>query len=80
MALAMDMLLVYYLGMAPSRDDDDFRRLAQQPPPGIIRELWDFLRENRAWWLAPIIVVLLAISVLIILGATGAGPLIYTLF
>jgi hypothetical protein len=46
----------------------------------MLREWWDFLRENKAWWLTPIVVVLLAISVLVILGATGAAPLIYTLF
>jgi len=62
------------------RPDNDFRRLAEKPAAGMLRELWDFLRENRAWWLTPIVVVLLLISVLVILGATGAAPLIYTLF
>lgn len=61
-------------------DREDFRRLADKPAPGILREFWDFLKENKAWWLTPIIVVLLLISALIILGATGAAPLIYTLF
>ena len=60
--------------------EDDFRRLADKPSTGILRELADFLRENRAWWLTPIIAVLLLISALVILGATGAAPLIYTLF
>ena len=60
--------------------EDDFRRLADKPAAGIVRELWDFLVENRAWWLTPIVVVLLLISVIVILGATGAAPLIYTLF
>lgn len=60
--------------------DDDFRRLADEPSPGMLREFWDFLRENKAWWLTPIVVVLLLISALVILGATGAAPLIYTLF
>jgi hypothetical protein len=60
--------------------DDDFRKLAEQRSGGIVREFWDFLVENRAWWLAPIVVVLLLISVLVILGASGAAPLIYTLF
>lgn len=60
--------------------DDDFRRLADKPAAGILRELRDFLRENRAWWLTPIVAVLLLISALVILGATGAAPLIYTLF
>jgi hypothetical protein len=60
--------------------EDDFRKLADEPSPGMLREFWDFLRENRAWWLTPIVVVLLLISALVILGATGAAPLIYTLF
>jgi len=54
--------------------------LARQRSQGPLRELFDFLRANRAWWLAPIVVVLLLISVLVILGASGAAPLIYTLF
>ena len=62
------------------KPDDDFRRLADKPSAGMLRELWDFLRENRAWWLTPIVAVLLLISALVILGATGAAPLIYTLF
>ena len=60
--------------------ENDFRRLANKPPAGMLRELWDFLRENRAWWLTPIVAVLLLISALVILSATGAAPLIYTLF
>jgi hypothetical protein len=60
--------------------EDDLRRLSEKPPAGMLRELWDFLRENQAWWLTPIVVVLLLISVLVILGASGAAPLIYTLF
>jgi hypothetical protein len=63
-----------------SHPDDDFRNLADEPAPGMLREFWDFLRENKAWWLTPIVVVLLLISALVILGATGAAPLIYTLF
>jgi len=66
--------------MSSDQPDDDFQRLAEKPAAGMLRELWDFLRENRAWWLTPIVVVLLLISVLVILGATGAAPLIYTLF
>jgi hypothetical protein len=64
----------------PPPPENDFRRLADKPAPGMLRELWDFLRDSRAWWLTPIVVVLLLISVLVILGATGAAPLIYTLF
>ena len=65
---------------SPNPRPDDFRREADKPSAGMLRELWDFLRENRAWWLTPIVAVLLLISALVILGATGAAPLIYTLF
>jgi hypothetical protein len=46
----------------------------------FLTELFDFVRANRAWMLAPIIVVLLLAGALIILGGTQAAPLIYTLF
>jgi hypothetical protein len=66
--------------MSSSQPPDEFRELAEKRSGGIVREFWDFLVENKAWWLAPIVVVLLLISVLVILGASGAAPLIYTLF
>ncbi len=46
----------------------------------FLTELFDFVRANRAWMLAPIIVMLLLAGALIILGGTQAAPLIYTLF
>ena len=47
---------------------------------GLIAEFWQFIRENKKFWLIPIIVVMLLIGVLLILGSTGAAPFIYTLF
>jgi hypothetical protein len=65
----------------PSPDPaDDFARLAQEPQPGLVREFWDFLRQNKKWWLAPILVVILLASVLTLLGGSGAAPFIYSLF
>ena len=46
----------------------------------FLTELFDFVRANRAWMLAPIIVMLLLAGALIIHGGTQAAPLIYTLF
>jgi hypothetical protein len=46
----------------------------------FLTELFDYVRANKAWMLAPIIVVLLLAGALIILGGTQAAPLIYTLF
>ena len=48
--------------------------------PGLLREFWGFLRENKKWWLLPILIVLLALGLLVILSGTGLAPFIYTLF
>jgi hypothetical protein len=48
--------------------------------PGFFRELSDFLRENRKWWLTPIVLVIIVLGVLIALGGTSAAPFIYSLF
>lgn len=48
---------------------------------GLLRELWDFLRVRKAWWLTPIIVLLLLIATLLIVGQGGTvSPFIYMLF
>jgi len=57
----------------------DFERQAQQSPPGLLVEFWDFLKHNKKWWLLPILIVLLLFGVLIALSGTGAAPFIYTL-
>lgn len=57
-----------------------FSDLAEQSQTGIVREFWDFLRYNKKWWLAPIVLVLLAMGVLVLLSGSTAAPFIYTLF
>jgi hypothetical protein len=47
---------------------------------GIVGELMRFLWMRKLWWLIPMIVALLMIGVLLLLGASGAAPFIYTLF
>jgi len=47
----------------------------------IFKELWDFLRVRKRWWLAPIIIMLLLLGLLIIFTESSAvAPFIYTLF
>lgn len=47
----------------------------------FIRDLWDFMRERKKFWMAPLIVVMLLLGALIFFaqGSTLA-PFIYTLF
>ncbi|MDX2347490.1 MAG: DUF5989 family protein [Nitrospirota bacterium] len=47
----------------------------------FLAELWDFMRERKKFWLAPIIIMLLLLGGLIILSEGSAvAPFIYTLF
>jgi drug/metabolite transporter superfamily protein YnfA len=43
-------------------------------------EFWYFLRNNKKWWLLPIVTVLVLFGVLVFLSGTAAAPFIYTLF
>ena len=47
----------------------------------VMSELWQFMRENKKYWLAPIIIVLLLVGVLLVVAKGSAvAPFIYTLF
>lgn len=47
----------------------------------LIRELWDFLKVRKVWWLAPIIIMLIFVGVLIIFAQNSAlSPFIYSFF
>jgi hypothetical protein len=46
----------------------------------FIAELFDFILQNKAWVIAPIVVVLLLFGMVLILGSTKAAPFIYSLF
>ncbi len=47
----------------------------------FIRELWDFLRARKKFWLLPILIVMALLGALIVLAQGSAvAPFIYTLF
>ena len=48
--------------------------------PSCLPNYFDFLLQNKKWWLVPIVLVLLLVALLIVLGGTGVAPFIYTLF
>ena len=47
----------------------------------VMNELWSLMTDNKKYWLAPIIIVLVAIGVLLVVaGSSALAPFIYTLF
>ncbi len=47
----------------------------------IFGEVWSFMRVRKKWWLGPILVTLVLLSVLIVLTEGSAvAPFIYALF
>jgi hypothetical protein len=62
-------------------DQSEFEKTAHaQADAGFFRELWGFLRQNKKWWLLPILIVMLLFGLLVLLSGTGFAPFIYTLF
>jgi len=48
---------------------------------GLIRELWDFMRVRKKFWLLPVILVLFAVGALLVFAQGSAlAPFIYTIF
>ena len=47
----------------------------------FFKDLWDFMRMRKKFWLAPIIIVLVLLGGLILLAeGTAVAPFIYTIF
>lgn len=47
----------------------------------LLAEFWDFLKYRKKWWLAPILIMLVLLSFLIIFTEGSAlAPFIYAIF
>jgi hypothetical protein len=47
----------------------------------VFSELWQFMKQNKKFWLAPIVLTLLLIGFLLVITKGSAlAPFIYTLF
>lgn len=47
----------------------------------LLRELWEFMRVRKKFWLLPIMVMMLVLGGLLVLAQGSAvAPFIYTLF
>ena len=48
---------------------------------GLMSELWKYTRQRKKYWLAPLIVLMLAIGGLLVFAQGSAlAPFIYTIF
>jgi len=57
------------------RQGGDMSKLA------ILKELWDFLKVRKKWWLTPIVIMLVLLGLLIAFTQSSTvAPFIYTLF
>ncbi len=47
----------------------------------VVSEIWQYMKHNKKYWLAPIVIVLVTIGALLaVAGSSALAPFIYTLF
>ena len=46
----------------------------------LLKEFLGFAWQNKAWWIIPIVLVLLLLALVIVAGQTAVPAFIYTLF
>lgn len=58
----------------------EFEAAGQEESMSLVQEFGLFIKENKAWWMVPIIVVLGLVGAMALLTNTAAAPFIYTIF
>lgn len=47
----------------------------------LLRDLWDFLKIRKKWWLLPIVIMMVLVGLLMVFGqSTAVSPFVYALF
>lgn len=47
----------------------------------VFQEFWEFIKVRKRYWLAPILIILMLLSLLIVFAqSSSVAPFIYTLF
>ena len=58
--------------------EDPFK---QENKLSIVSEFWEFIKVRKKWWLGPIVILLLMMSLVIVMTEGSAvAPFVYTLF
>lgn len=66
--------------MSESENKSDFEKLESESQLSLAGEFFLFIKENKAYWMIPIVLTLALVGLLAALSTTGAAPFIYTLF
>jgi len=62
-------------------DKDKDQNLPDEANMSLAAEFWEFVKHRKRYWLLPIVMVLLTLSLLIVFTQGSAvAPFIYTLF
>jgi hypothetical protein len=64
----------------PSNASPKHPHTLQSSHQSVLGELWEFVRDNKKFWMIPILAVFVIFGLLMLLGGTAAAPFIYTLF
>lgn len=62
------------------KNKNSFEEAGREKEGSLLTEFFLMLRQNKKYWLLPLVVILLLFGLIVILGSTGAAPFIYTLF
>lgn len=50
------------------------------PKQSLFKEFWAFIVQEKKWWMAPLVAILLLVGgLLIFAGSSALGPFIYSL-
>lgn len=59
---------------------DDLESLSENESQSLITEFVAFLGSNKKWWLTPVIIAIILLSILVMFGGSSLAPLIYPFF
>ncbi len=58
----------------------NFEQAGESKQHGLVGEFASFLKQNKKYWMIPLLLALGGLATLILLGGTAIAPFIYTLF
>lgn len=61
-------------------NQSQFAQAGEGKERSLLAELFAMMGQNKKYWLAPIIIILVLFGLFITLGSSVAAPFIYTLF